>query len=517
MAAPAAPAGAAPAAAGTAARTAATTTSASGYQLMSGIGGTQLGRVVRLHPAVPVSTRWAMLVVVHRINAASGAGLVIGPDTTGAPTTKEIVVRAPAVTACGPVASGCLTNVTTTANGVNVVANALVEVSAAATGTEYELGILLHETAHAMGLSHFGDPYLGETQVMAPALMPGITDYRAGDRNGLRALTSSMSNPNVRGSVDSAAAMTTDLRVAGWAIDFDQPLLTLGVAVLVNGVRVGAATANLTRPDVGSAFPAAGSAHGYDLRVPLPADGNHQVCVSATGGRGQAVTLGCRSVTIKRSPIGNHEMTAQHGPGRIRVTGWALDPDTTAPIDVHVYIDGRWGGAVLANQSRPDVGAAFPAWGADHGWSITLDAGGGPHQVCAYGINVGPGSSNPLLSCRSVTVAAGAPVGNLEMASIVSADGGTWLSVSGWSLDPDTTASIGVHLYIDGRWGGAVTAAGYRPDVGRVWAGYGTAHGFRALLPRPSSGTHSICAYGINTGPGLVNPLLGCRAFNVAV
>jgi len=69
---------------------------------------------------------------------------------------------------------------------------------------------------------------------------------------------------------------------------------------------------------------------------------------------------------------------------------------------VHVYVNGVFRAALAANVNRPDVGAAYPAYGANHGFSSTgAIAGTAGNTVCAYGINVGPGS-NALLGCKTV-------------------------------------------------------------------------------------------------------------------
>ena len=57
-----------------------------------------------------------------------------------------------------------------------------------------------------------------------------------------------------------------------------------------------------------------------------------------------------------RQPIGNLEAVTG-GVGQIDVAGWALDPDTTASIPVHVYVDGA-GVPYVADKQRPDVAAA---------------------------------------------------------------------------------------------------------------------------------------------------------------
>ncbi len=105
-------------------------------------------------------------------------------------------------------------------------------------------------------------------------------------------------------------------------------------------------------------------------------------------------------------------MPSPRSAGGVRVAGWAIDPDTAASIPVHVYV-GAVGSAITADGSRPDVGAVYPPYGASHGYIATLPAPAGPVQVCAYGINSGPGS-NVLLGCRTVTVLAGAPFGTLD-------------------------------------------------------------------------------------------------------
>ena len=219
---------------------------------------------------------------------------------------------------------------------------------------------------------------------------------------------------------------------------------------------------------------------------------------------------GCRLVVVNHDPIGNFEAVSS-GLGGISVKGWTLDPDSTGSTSVHVYVDGVWSGALTADGSRPDVGAAFPGYGDAHGFSGSVPAPGasGGHWVCVYGINAAftPGT-NPLLGCRIVVVNHD-PIGNFEAVS--SGLGG--ISVKGWTLDPDSTGSTSVHVYVDGVWSGALTADGSRPDVGAAFPGYGDAHGFSGSVPAPgASGGHWVCVYGINAAftPG-TNPLLGCR------
>ncbi|MGQ4819942.1 hypothetical protein ACQ1ZK_23265, partial [Enterococcus faecium] len=69
------------------------------------------------------------------------------------------------------------------------------------------------------------------------------------------------------------------------------------------------------------------------------------------------------------------------------------------------------------------------------GFSAVLQLGSGSNQVCAYAINVGAGSENPQLGCRTVTVgtASHSPVGTLSGATVA----GRMVTLDGWSVDPD--------------------------------------------------------------------------------
>jgi len=173
---------------------------------------------------------------------------------------------------------------------------------------------------------------------------------------------------------------------------------------------------------------------------------------------------------------------------------------------VHVYVDGALAGGTLANRSRTDVGAVFPASGPNHGFDATFAATPGPHNVCTYAINDGPPDHTPL-GCRPVTVIARnapAPFGSLD----VVARSGSTVRVAGWAIDPDTNDPIAVHVYV-GPSGTATQADRSRTDVDAILH-RGEQHGFEVVLPIPSGAT-SVCAYAINNLAGGVNTLLGCR------
>ena len=134
------------------------------------------------------------------------------------------------------------------------------------------------------------------------------------------------------GALDSVTATASSVTVTGWALDPDTDDAT-EVHIYVDG-RGTAAVANRPRPDL--ARLGHGTNHGYSVTLPAAA-GVRTVCAYAINvPSGPATTLGCRTVTvINQAPIGNLD-TLSATPSSVTVTGWALDPDTTDPIDVHV-------------------------------------------------------------------------------------------------------------------------------------------------------------------------------------
>lgn len=194
-------------------------------------------------------------------------------------------------------------------------------------------------------------------------------------------------------------------------------------------------------------------------------------------------------------------------PSGVVVSGWAIDPDTTAPIDVHLYRDGTFLGAVKADEARPDVAAANPGFGDRHGYSATIPGPVGRQSFCAYAIGVGGGAPFTLLGCSTVEVT-DAPTGVLDV--VQRKPGTDQVQITGWAVDRNTTDPIAVHIYVNGGFVGEVPADRYRSDIaaGLPWTGGDT--GFAAEFALPD-GEHTVCAYAIGAGPGAPWSGIGCK------
>jgi hypothetical protein len=300
---------------------------------------------------------------------------------------------------------------------------------------------------------------------------------------GCRGATVDNASFNPRGAFDSVSASGRNVTVTGWATDVD----TAGpvwVHAYVDGRPAAALLADQATPTRG--------AHGYSAVLQLT-DGAHTVCTYAINvGRGTTNPhLGCRSVTVTMTPVGALDSIRAVG-RQVTVSGWATDPDTpTQPIQVHVYANGR--GVAVLNAADASFGG--------HGYVAGVTLPVGSQNVCTYAINVGQGSSNTHLGCRTVVVSMN-PVGALTN---VVAKGGH-AQVTGWAADPDLGAApTAVHVYLDGRPLAAIPADATRDGVDGP-------HAYDVTLPIGGPGNHSICTYAINAGEGTTNPHLGCRS-----
>lgn len=124
-------------------------------------------------------------------------------------------------------------------------------------------------------------------------------------------------------------------------------------------------------------------------------------------GKGQLASVvgaAARRCRNRGAPFGHLDAATEAGAGAVRLRGWALDPDTTRSLDVHVWVDDRPVAAGRADLPRPDVRAVFPEYGPLRGFDLTVPGvAAGSRRVCVYGINVAQGA-NGLIGCATVRV-----------------------------------------------------------------------------------------------------------------
>jgi hypothetical protein len=191
--------------------------------------------------------------------------------------------------------------------------------------------------------------------------------------------------------------------------------------------------------------------------------------------------------------------------GSVRASGWALDPDTTAPIQVKLMLNGRYFTTTKANQLRKDVGLRYPGWGDYHGWWSAFPIANGSYTLCAIALNQGSGSNTPL-GCKSVTVN-NDPVGELTRFDMT--PGG--VRAYGWALDPNTKSAATVEVRLDGNLVKTTTAAtSLFPLAPGYSTYYGDAHWYDVTVP-VTDGTHTLCVTALNIGLGSGNVGFPCK------
>lgn len=212
-----------------------------------------------------------------------------------------------------------------------------------------------------------------------------------------------------------------------------------------------------------------------------------------------------------RNPIGRVDHARGTG-SRVRIDGWALDPDIRSTALSVALFDGKR--QITRHRTtvlRPDINKRYATSGR-HGFRWTFAATNGRHRYCVVYRNVGAGSGNTK-TCRTLTVN-GSPAGELEDAS--STQAGT-ADLTGWTFDPDRPQrSISVRVSADGTSLGDYPSNVPRPDIDSKFGISGN-HGFAINLTGLAAGDHTLCVIALNVGSTLApSTSLGCQRVSVA-
>lgn len=305
------------------------------------------------------------------------------------------------------------------------------------------------------------------------------------------------------GAVGVAKQVPGGFEVRGWDFDYDSPRTPLWTFAKVDGTRVGRVKADEPRPSLTKDHPRAGKNHGFTWTIPVP-EGEHKVCVAASSvGKGGASRLGCWTHDFDYGPFG-HIDEVDTVPGHLHIKGWTIDKDDpTQALTTTISVDG-YDNTVTANLDRPDIVAAHPLAGPDHGFELTVPATQGQHQVCVTVTNIGFGSNNSL-GCENVTLD-DSPIGGVDAVQ----QSGDKVLVRGWAFDPDRPKQpLHIRLRVDSSAPVTLDADQSRPDVASAHPVAGPDHGFQTKR-KLAEGTHTICVTALNLGYGKALPL-GCH------
>ncbi len=246
---------------------------------------------------------------------------------------------------------------------------------------------IAHELGHTMGLAHYDDVHRGEVQVMHSSRFDHAS-YRSGDRDGIA------DNAGVAAPAPAPAEPRVEVRDLRYAAG------RIGVRGVASGVPAG----GRLRLEVGGAVSQHPAGTPFDLVVAAPG-GRLEACVTLLDGGGGALDRDCGVLDAPTDPFGEVDVV-QAGAFTVRILGWAVDPQTSAPVDVVISVDGRTS-TTEADLARDDVARSHPAYGPDHGFDVRRVIAPGVHEVCAVALDVAEGR-DAVLAC--VDVAVGGPV-----------------------------------------------------------------------------------------------------------
>ncbi|WP_412148308.1 hypothetical protein [Curtobacterium flaccumfaciens] len=217
----------------------------------------------------------------------------------------------------------------------------------------------------------------------------------------------------VTGSFEQATAGPNTVALKGWAIDPDR-YDPVKYKIHLDGVGAAAGSANAVRADIAAAKPGWGDDLGLAVTLTGVKAGTHTVTVwyqDLPGGN--YVSFGTKSVTVQDAvpaPTGKTGAVygaydaATGGRGTVAVKGWAIDPDTFAPVRYKIHLDGVGAASGTANAVRTDVERAHPGWGSDVGLATTLSGvKPGKHTVRIWYQEL-PGGAYKDFGTKTVTV-----------------------------------------------------------------------------------------------------------------
>jgi hypothetical protein len=190
---------------------------------------------------------------------------------------------------------------------------------------------------------------------------------------------------------------------------------------------------------------------------------------------------------LDEEPFGNVDGALDVG-GAIRAAGWAIDRvPGMEPTHVQLFVDGNHVGTALADDSRPDVGQAFPSFGPDHGFDLTVPIPPGDHLVCVNAVDTDNWKAKWI--GFAITTVRG-PQGVIDAATAI---GDGKVRVQGWARDVSRgTIPATIRLTVDGVVAFHGRADQPRPDVQAGVQGAGPNHGLDVTIAA-APGARNIC------------------------
>ena len=208
-----------------------------------------------------------------------------------------------------------------------------------------------------------------------------------------------------------------------------------------------------------------------------------------------AVQIPAAEAATPKLPVGAMTTATQWARG-VRLSGWAVDPDTKAAVVVDVVVAGRLRATKTADRASTSISRTYASYGPNHGIIAHIHLTSGTYQACFVAHNIGPGSATRTIGCKTFTLA-DSPFGRLEPVAPVA--GG--IRARGWAIDYDVRwTPLKITITADGKLVRQTYAYSRRTDLA-FYGAYAVRHGFDVTVPL-AYGPHTVCVTAVNSGPG---------------
>ena len=316
------------------------------------------------------------------------------------------------------------------------------------------------------------------------------------------AAASTANNPE--GTMGAWAGGDGLIYFSGYAFDRDDFGATVTTMYTLDGTVVGFQPAQLRSPELDPyGLPYKGVFGAFQA----PSAGQHQLCMFIFNiGGGTDTLASCVDVNVpSKNPRG--DIVVEVIGSQIRVNGWLFD-ESNPPQSLAMWVvdNGQVVSSFVANAPSPYL-YSYGVFGSHAFGTQYTPSSSGSHQICVYGINVGFGQ-NSWIDCDTVSVdiTADNPKGELILLiEDYDENGFNDLYADAYAYDPnDPSAALEVAIAVDGQLVDGGTADWYSRD----WnpAGIPGDHGYFSWLGEEgwefTSGSHTVCLYAYNIGPG---------------
>lgn len=313
--------------------------------------------------------------------------------------------------------------------------------------------------------------------------------------------------PAARGAITQLSATSSTISFAGWVVRPDTPLAPVPVAINV-GSNWYAFSTGSPSPEAQQAVPGASPNQGVTGTFPA-SPGLNNVCIWAASSSGATSALACRTILVPEpASLLKDVQSISATASSIDFSGWAIWPDAvTSAVPIAVNIGANWY-PFSADQANAAAQAALPAAGPNHGFSGSIPAKPGRHDVCIWASKSTGGAQQ--LGCREVTVAASGAATAFELESVVGAS--RQVNFAGWALWPAAEASaVPIAVNIGSSWY-PFSADQPSARAQQVMPGVGPNHGYAGSIP-VAPGVHNVCVWAAQQNAAAV--MLGCRSVEV--